>query len=238
MTTLDLISGALKLIGVLSGNEAPTTNEATDAMTALNDMIDSWSIQQLLLFAKVNEVFPLVNNQQSYQMGVGAPDFNTVRPQLIENALWEQNQGSQIFNLSIDIITQDQWAGITVPNTNSPIPTKLFVNYTYPYATLYFWPIPTVANYVQFWSWKPIANFSALGTTVAMPPGYVKAIKYNLALDLAPFYGKTPNALVIAQAVDSKADVKRMNTKPILLGQDTALQSRKAGFNWLTGDTT
>lgn len=236
MTTLDLITQSLRLIGVLAGNEVPSANESTTALQYLNDMVDSWSTQNMLIYAKVNETFPLVAGQQSYQMGTGAPDFNTARPQKIENAIWQQVQGSSVFNLEIEIINQDQWAALPVPNTQSNIPTKLFVNYTFPYATLYFWPIPLQANNFQMWSWKQLSDFSLLTSLVSLPPGYNKALRYNLAIELAPEFGKEPGPLIVAQATDSKADIKRMNNKPTLLQCDVATIPRKPGFNWLTGE--
>lgn len=236
MTANDLITQSLRLIGVLSGNEPPSASEANTGLQYLNDMIDSWSTQQMLIISKVTETFALVANQQSYQMGTGAPDFNTVRPQKIENAIWQQPQGATNYNLEIDIINQDQWAALTVPTTQSNIPTKLFVNYTFPYATLYFWPIPLQANNLILWSWKPITELSTLTTAVSLPPGYNKALRYNLAVELAPEFGRQLSDIIIAQAVDSKADIKRMNNRVFLMQADPAVIPRKPGFNWLTGE--
>lgn len=236
MTALDIISSALRKLGILAAGETASAGEANDALIALNDMVDTWSNEQLLIVSRVTETFPLVIGQQSYQMGTGAPDFNTARPQRIENALWQQTSGSTTVNLPIEIINQDQWAALTVPATQSNISTKLFPNYTYPYATLYFWPIPKAVNNLILWSWKPLSNISLLTSTVNLPPGYAKALKYNLALELAPDYGKSPSDLVVANAVESKAAIKRMNNKPILLGCDAAVLPQRPVFNYLTGE--
>lgn len=237
MTVLDLINSSLRLIGVLASGEDASAAEANDALQSLNNMVDTWSVEQLLNYSKVTETFALVVGQQSYQMGTGAPDFNTSRPQRIENALFSQTGAAgTLFNLEIDIINQDQWAALTVPTTASNIPTKLFVNYTWPYATLYFWPIPQAVNNLVLWSWKPMVDFSALSTTVTLPPGYNKALTYNLAVELAPEFGKDPSGIVIQQAVESKAAIKRMNNKPLLLSCDEATLAQKPVFNWLTGE--
>ncbi len=236
MTANDLITQSLRLLGVLSGNETPSSSESNTGLQYLNDMVDSWSTQQLLIYSKVNESFPLVPGQQSYQWGTGAADFNSARPQKIENALWQQPSSSQFFNLQIQLINQDEWSALTVPGTTSNIPTKLFVNYTFPYATLYFWPIPSVVNNVIFWSWKALSSFTLLTSIVSLPPGYNKALRYNLAVELAPEFGKQPSDIIIAQAVDSKADIKRMNNKTLLLQCDPGVIPHKPQFNWLTGE--
>lgn len=235
MTANDLITQSLRLIGVLAGNEVPSASEANTGLQYLNDMVDNWSTQQMLIYSKVNETFPLVANQQSYQMGTGAPDFNTVRPQKIENAIWQQPQGSTNYNLEIDIINQDQWAALTVPTTQSNIPTKLFVLYGFPYATLYFWPIPLQANNLILWSWKQLSEFTLLTSLVSLPPGYNKALRYNLAMELAPEFGRQLDPLITEQAKFSKADIKRMNNRVVLMQADPAVIPRKPGFNWLTG---
>lgn len=241
LTVLDMVCMALRLINVLAASEQPTNTEGNMALITLNMMIDSWGIQNLLIFAKTVETFQFKVLQQSYQMGPGAPDFNTIRPQKIENALYQQSNGTTTFNLTINIINQDEWAAITVPTTQSPIPTHLWVQYTNPYATLNFWPVPNAVQNLILHSWKPLSQFATLQTVIAVPPGYLKAIVYNLALELAPQYGKKNiDPLVVAQATDSKADVKRMNTREYLMRTDIAIQRDQsgAGYNWLTGESS
>ena len=65
----------------------------------------------------------------------------------------------------------------------------------------------------------------------------VLPIHYNLAVRLAPDYGATLRDDVIALAVASKENIKRMNIKPQYLSCDNALLSPRGAFNWITGDT-
>lgn len=235
MTARDLITKSLKLIGVLSGNEAPSANEASDALSSLNDMLDLWSTQSLLIYAKTQEVFPLVASQQSYTMGPGG-NFNTTRPQRIEEASLRIN-GTTTNDLPVEIITQAQWANITVKSVTSSIPTKLFEQNTYPLDTIYLWPVPSdLSKSLVLWSWKPLTNFATLDTVVNLPPGYNKTLKYNLGVELAPEYGKQVDPVIIAQAVGSKDDIKRMNSKTILLSQDASVVGHRKAFNYLTGE--
>jgi hypothetical protein len=236
MTVLDMVSASLRLLGILASGEVASNNESNDALISLNNMVDIWSTEKMLIYATVQETFALVVNQGSYQMGTGAPDFNTTRPQKIENIVWQQPTGAYPFNLQIKIITQDQWASIGVPTVTSTIPTHMWPQYTYPYMTLNFWPVPQAVNNIVMWSWKPLTDFSALTTTVSLPPGYQKAIIYNLAIEMAPEYGVTPSELVLIQAAESKASVKRMNNSPNLLVADAAILNRKPAWNWMTGE--
>ncbi len=235
MTALDILNSAARLIGVLAEGEALTSPQANNGLQSLNNMLDSWSNEQMMIAARVQETFALANGQGAYQMGTGAPDFNTSRPQKIENIVWQQPTGSYPFNLGIEIITQDRWAAIVVPTVPSNIPTQMWPQYGNPYVTLNFWPVPSVVNNVVIWSWKALSELSSLTTTFSMQPGYQKAVIYNTALELAPEYGVTPSELIIAQAIESKAVIKRMNNQQQELNCDSALLDKKPSFNWLSG---
>lgn len=225
----------MRLLGALASGETLQANESSDALTALNDMLGIWSTENLLIVSKAIEPFPLVAGQASYTMGIGG-NFNTARPQKIENALLRTTTASTTFDLPIDIVNQDQWANISIKSVSSNIPTKLFAEGTYPLETIILWPVPAIANSLVLFSWKPLANISALNSVIDLPPGYAKALKYNLALELAPEYGRPLDELVMAQAVESKAAIKRMNVKPLYLTIDEAVLPHKPVFNWLTGE--
>lgn len=236
MTTLDHIQSSMRLANILGQGETASSVEASQALQSLNDMLDTWSTENLLIYAKAYETFPLVVNQQAYQMGTGAPDFNTTRPQKIEEINFQQISGTTTLELPIEIINQDQWAAISVKTITSNLPTRMWPQYTYPNAILNFWPIPSITSNVIIWSWKPLTDFGALTTTITLPPGYSKAIRYNLAVELAPEYGKNLDPVVIAQATASKAAIKRMNSPTTLMGVDEALLPQKSTWNWYVGE--
>lgn len=236
MTYLELISRSMRLIGVLASGETPSSPDANDAFTSLNAMLDNYSTQSLIVLSRVSESLSLVANQSVYQWGVGAPDFTTARPQKIEDINWSQTSGTTTVQLPIEIITQDQWAAIQSKTITSSLPTRMWPQYLYPYMKMNFWPVPSASGTVVVWSWKPLSAVATLGTTVALAPGYEDMLTYNLAIRLAPEYGKTPSEIVLALAISSKADVKRMNTQPLLMGCDDALMQQRSTWNWYTGE--
>lgn len=222
-------------LGILSSGETPSAQEQTDAFSALNDLLDSWSTQNLLIPAKLREVFPLVSGQQTYTMGVGG-NFNTSRPQMIENALIVAQTIPET-ELPIKIINQDQFAGIIVKSTTSSLPLYLYNDNAFPMANLSLWPVPNINTQLILYSWKPLIDFATVNTVLTLPPGYARALRYNLEVELAPQFGVQLSENIIALAVESKEDIKRMNKKPLYLGMDGALLERNVAFNWLTGDT-
>ena len=66
---IDIVSRALKDIGALEAGEVPTPEAAQDAFDMLNDMIDQWSNEDMMVFYKSEIVFPIVSGQTQYTIG-------------------------------------------------------------------------------------------------------------------------------------------------------------------------
>jgi len=236
MTALDLINGSLRLLGVLASGEVAPNSEANDAFSSLNDMIDTWSNESLLIYEKAYETFGVNVNQQSYQWGAGATDFNSPRPQRLENINWQQVTATTTLELPVDILNKDQWAAISIKGITSSIVTRAWLEFTYPNATLWLWPIPSVAANIVVWSWKPLIDIASINTTLSLPPGYQRALRYNLALELAPEYGVQVDPIVEAHAIESKANLKVMNSKILMMACDAATLNKRSTWNWYTGE--
>lgn len=233
VTGRDLIVRALKKLGVLAEGESASNESASDGLDTLNDLLDSWTNENLFIYSKIREEFTLSPNTSSYGMGSGS-DFNTTRPQKIEEATILIS-GTTPFEVPIRVITSDEWARIEIKTVTSPIPIMVYPNMTYPNATINLWPVPASAYSLVLYSWKPLATLASLTTDLSLPPGYIRALTYALAMELAPAYGKTASPEIINSAQESKAAIKRMNTKPHFLYVDAGLLPRKAVFNWNTG---
>lgn len=68
---IDIVSRALKDIGALEAGETPTAEAAQDAFDMLNDMIDQWSNEDMMVFYKNEIVFPVTAGQTQYTIGPG-----------------------------------------------------------------------------------------------------------------------------------------------------------------------
>lgn len=233
-TARDLISASLRKLGAVASGEALSADEATDGLGTLNALIDSWSTESLLIPNKVREVFTLVAGQQTYTMGTGG-DFNTSRPQLIENAEVQVPGGVTPVEIPIQILNKDQFAEIVQKATQGTYPQALYADYAYPLCNVSFWMVPAQTVNVALYSWKPLSRLTDLSTALSLPPGYERALIYALAIDLAPEYGRAASAEVVGIAAESKAAIKRMNSRSPYLRVDDALLPRRAGFNIFTG---
>jgi hypothetical protein len=68
---IDIISRALKDIGALEAGESPTPEASQDAFDMLNDMVDQWSNEDMMVFYKNEIVFPITPGQTQYTIGPG-----------------------------------------------------------------------------------------------------------------------------------------------------------------------
>jgi hypothetical protein len=66
---IDIISRALKDIGALESGEVPDAYQAQDAFDMLNDMIDQWSNEQMMVFYKTEIIFSITSGQTQYTIG-------------------------------------------------------------------------------------------------------------------------------------------------------------------------
>lgn len=235
MTAGDIIASSLRLLGVLASGEAPSANESNDALNSLNDMLDSWSLESLMIPNRVREVFPITSSQQTYTMGPGG-DFSTTRPTNVENVLIQIVANSPYLELPLKLLTKDQYAGLLLKTITSPYPLYCYVEGTAPLETINLWPFPSQSDNLVIYSAKQLSDLTNLTTALSLPPGYERAIRYCLAIELAAEYGKEAGEQVIGIAVEAKTAIKRINWKPKFLQVDEAIISRPAVFNWYTGE--
>lgn len=212
-SVLELITDSMRDIGALAIEETPTNAEAQLCFRKLNSMIETWTTESLLVYNIAPQTFAYVGGQQSYTMGTGG-DFNATRPVTITQAKNRTNAGT-VSEVDYDIYVTDnaqEYADIVTKRIQTVLPTVLYYNNDYPLQRLYFWPAPSNTTYAPvIWSWGLISSFATIGDSISLPPGYYRALQTNLCIEIAPSFGITISAELGVTAVDSKAQLKRIN---------------------------
>jgi hypothetical protein len=228
-TAADLIKGSLRLIGALAAGETPSAPELQDGLASANSMLESWLADGLIVFETTREEFTLLAGTATRTMGVGG-NFNTSRPVKVTNVSVEISYAEY----ELDILTPQEWA--VIPNKSlQGLPTKVFLSGTSPLQTLNFWPVPSSAYTVNVQSEKPIATMVA-ETVLQFPPGYERALRYNLAIELAPEFGKTVSAEVAEIARTAKGTIMRANIKDDTMESDVlGMGSCRGGYDINSG---
>jgi hypothetical protein len=175
-------------------------------------LIDGWNIQGLNVFQLTNYQHSLTGAKQSYTMGPTG-DFPTVRPVRIE-AAGIIRAGVRT---RLDILNSKQWAEELSRSATDILPQKLYNDNSFDSSgrtTLYFLPIPSDANCTaDLFIWSALSTAFALADPVNIPPGYLKAIQYNLAIDLAPAFSHQPDALTVQIAAASMQAIRDLNAR-------------------------
>jgi hypothetical protein len=235
MTGGDLLASAARLIGVLASGETLSGNESADGLLIAQQMMDSWQAERLNIFSITISEFPLTPGQQTYTLGTGG-NFNIPRPAKIERmSIVSLLNPAQPLELPLEMLTEAGWQAIPVKLISSSLPTVVYDDGAFPLRNLNFWCIPTIAVNTRIYLWNALNTFPDLSTDVTFPPGYLKAIRYNLAVDLAPEFGRPIPPEVAAQAILSKNVLKNMNTPLIEARLDPVLSGdRKQTYNWIS----
>lgn len=207
-TAQDMITGALRLIGVVAGGETPSTDDLTDGLAALNELLDNWKTQHLAVFTIVRRFHTMTMGTGSYTIGTGA-DIDAPRPVKIESAGIIQANG---LRSEMVMISAKEYAAIAEKSgALSKQPLMLYNDNDYPVSNLTVWPAPIGTPTLDLYVWEELEGPLALADPLNMPPAYARAVRFNLALTLAPEYGKDPGQVVIAIAQQSKAELGGLN---------------------------
>jgi hypothetical protein len=75
---LDIISRALKDIGALEAGESPSPDAVQDAFDMLNDLIDQWSNEDMMVYNTTEIIFPLIPGQVQYTIGPNHTSSNFI----------------------------------------------------------------------------------------------------------------------------------------------------------------
>jgi hypothetical protein len=202
-TAQTLIKGAMRVIGAIASGESPTADELADGLEAMKMMFRHWSAKNIRIPYLTSENFPLTG-AQSYTIGSGG-NFNTVRPAAIRGGYVRDSNG---FDSPLTIIDEDRYRGISLKGLVSQ-GAYLWYSPAYPLGKVYLWPVGGSTLYID--TLKPLSDPATIADTISFPPEYDEAIKFQLALRLAPEYGKEPSPLVIAIARSGLNDLETRN---------------------------
>lgn len=235
MTGSDLIASALRLINVTASGEVASGAEINDALFVLNSIIDGWQAERLMIFTIQRQVFVPGSLKQVYTIGTGG-DFNVARPPKIDRAgILTLGNPAQPLEIPIDYTTDANYQLVPVKGIPSAIPRLVWDDQQFPLRNLTYWPVPNVSIQMVLYTWTALQTFTDLTTDFTFPPGYQAALRYNLAIKLAPEFNRAVPPEIRDFAADAKAKVKSMNIQPIDLRCDPALVNPRSGYyNWLT----
>src|SRR3990167_8919950 len=211
MTIGELLKSSLRLIGVIASGEAPSADEMKDALSALNVMLDGWSTKRLTIYASTLDSLALAAGTTSYTVGTGGT-FNTSRPTRVLSAYTRDSNGN---DCGLKVYTESDRYSEIVDKDASGRPEEMFYNSSYALGIIYLYPVPDQEYTLYMESLKPLSQLSGYTTEISLPDGYLRAIKYNLAIEEAPEFGASIPLEVGLIATESLNDIMNLNAPEV-----------------------
>ena len=212
-TVQQAINRAFAKINIFAAGEPIPPEDLSIALTCFQDMMAEWVNDQLMVPFTVLESFTLTAGVVSYTVGETAgADLDTVRPEQIDSAFIRENN----IDYTVGIIGENAYNRIALKSVPWRFrPYQLWYNPTTPNGTIKVWPAPSSAVELFFSSEKPFTEPSSrtanMFIALGYPRNYHNIIVYNLAIELAPEYGKRPADSVIVKAEKGKGDLISLN---------------------------
>lgn len=233
-TTGNIIRSAMRKIGVLDPGEPLPPNEGADALESLGQMVDAWGMESLLVPVVTTIEKELIAGQSEYTIGLLSSDtppdnhIETSRPLQIITAVIRDSYNT---DYTLKEIQASAYSRISVKDSESR-PSQIYVREGWPLNTILFDSVPYDNETLRIEAIQPLSEIlttASLTDVVNLPPGYERALIYNLALELADEWGKQPSNMVAISATETKKWIKRNNYRPMVSTVDRALTNRSKG---------
>lgn len=218
-TAGDIIRSALLLNGAVAADQTLSASDLADGLVALNNMIESWSLDNCIIYTTGTITGTTVANQ----------DYLTLSSRPIK-ILSAQIRDSASIDHNMIAVAYDDYRIISNKAVTSSFPEIIWCDYAYPTATIKFWPVPAVAYAVTITAQMPFSSFASAATNVSLPPGYERALRFNLALELAQYASAIPQK-VEDIARESLLLIKSTNNRPTTVQNDPVFCGRSGRTN-------
>lgn len=202
MTGNDIILEALLLDGVIYPGQTISAEASATSQLGLNNLLSEWSAQGLAIFC-------VKKSTTALSSGVGEYTFSgSARPEKVEawrviDSSGGSNGGSPVNSKDFSRIADDD--ALIAARVDA-----LYYDGDFPTGTVKIYPKPAGGT-LELWIWEQFSQISDFTITVTFPPGYQKAVVYNLAKDLAPKFGRPLDPTVEKIANEMKATLAGTN---------------------------
>jgi hypothetical protein len=200
-TVQNLVDDTLIEMGVLDPGETPSSADRDYAFTQLNRLLSSWSAAGVPVF-KVTKSTVSMTGATNYNLGT--------RPLKVRSASVISGNESR----ALRIVTPEEYSAVSWDRSRTgKFAEVLLYDGAYSTGVVHLWPTPANGGSLELWTVNPLAAFSALSDTIDMPPGYERAMRSSLALELASSYRLPVTPELTAAAQEAKESIARLNAE-------------------------
>jgi hypothetical protein len=187
LTARDLITQALRELGVLSSGEEPTSDELSDCLVRLVSLLKSLQAKGANLWRESIATATITANVASVALAAGVRDVVAARLVGIS------------YNRPLAQWERDDYRN--VPNrAQAGDPIAYYVEQAVGSRTLYVWPVPTTGKTLELDVIRQVETITDASQTLDFPEEHQEALYTALAVRCAGLFGVQPGPELVARA--------------------------------------
>ena len=186
-----VIEASLRLLGILREGGSASTDQKANGLEAINMILGSWDNDGLIRPYRTTESFSVGSSISGRTIGASG-DWNTGKPTKIE-FMWVRDSNN--IDHYVKEITAKQYAKLQGKGVATGRPEQFYfepIDATTPatHAKVFFDKTTSATETFYIMSYKVFSQLSASTNTIALPQAWIRALKFQLAVDRAQEYGK------------------------------------------------
>ena len=142
-------------------------------------------------------------------------NFKMARPLRVLDSYTRINGSQSALDYPIVVTSRERYNDIGFKAIDAPWPVVMWYNPTMPLGQLSFYQAPSGGGELHLFTDVLLTNFQLLTTDVRMPQGYSRMLKWVLAKELAPQFGKSWSAENEMNMKDALMKVRQLNKQPV-----------------------
>jgi hypothetical protein len=226
---LTVIKEAYQELNVFQPGATIPAPQLTFALSKANQLIDNWNAERAKVWAEIFTQFNLTPNLSPHTIGPSGATFTmAIRPVTLDGCSLNLNTSTPNVFVGIDIISWEEYQGLSVPGISTSIPTVVYYETDWPKGKLFFYPIPNYAYPVRL-ATRTLLGVLAIGDSIDFPPGYQEAFTLTLTEAIATATGRAVPAQTAKNAQKARARIETNNQIVPLLDLRDGQQEQPGG---------
>lgn len=222
-TALEIIESAMSKLGLLGPGDAVDSDDADVCLNRLNALVDAWENEGMYAYTTTDTIFTLPASTTSRTIGTSM-QINVTRPVKILRGSFVRLDN---IDYPLEPVSEPEYNNIRLKSTvGSFVPNVCFYDGGVPTGNVYFWPTAGTSVEVHLITPESGGIAASLATNYVFPPGYQRALEYNLAIEIAPDFDQEPSPRLMATASNAKRALKRTNNRVPQLQMENLASNR------------
>lgn len=205
LTAREVITHALRMIGVAAVFEDASGEDASIAMRQLNLMLKGWQNAGPHIFRQTEGSATLVTSTASYAL--------SPRPYRVLDARYRDANGRDLPMLEL---TRQEYYDLPL-KTSTGVPTTYYFDHQRAAGTLYVWPVPAsvTTETIRYTYQRVFEDIDDLANEIDVPSEHLDLVTYALADRLMDLYGKD-NGRITQRAMMLERNARDMDREAVI----------------------